>query len=104
MAEETNGRLARLSQGHFDILANAANELMIIFNRIDQKLDSPVLIYDGRTRAFLCKTNQKEADKVFTEIPDEARDFLNNAKEILCVEIDKEHIYMEYMAKVEVRQ
>ena len=104
MVGSANERLARLSQGHFDLLINAANDLMIIFARVDQALQNPVFIYDGRSNAFLCKNHQKEADKVFTEIPTEAQESLKKAKDILCVEVDREHIYTEYTAKVEVKQ
>ena len=103
MVEEANGRLDRLSQGHFDLLVNAANELMIIFNRVKQEAKNPLFIYDGRASAFLCKKRGRKADKVFTELPKEAWDVLNSAKNILCVEVDQDHIYTEYMADVEVK-
>lgn len=104
MAEKTSDRLARLSQGHFDILVNAANELMIVFLRTGNEPRNPLFIYDGKSRAFLFKNSQKDSDKVFTEIPMEAWSTLNAAKDILCVEVDQEHIFSEYTAKVEVRQ
>ena len=104
MAEKTSDRLARLTQGHFDILVNAANELMIVFLRTGDEPKDPLFIYDGKSRAFLFKNSKNEADKVFTEIPTEAWATLNAAKDILCVEVDQEHIFSEYTAKVEVRQ
>ena len=103
MVDEANERLARLSQGHFDLLMNAANELMIVFNRVDQELDDPLFIYDGKSNAFLCKKNGCEPDKVFTELPAEAWSALKVAKDILCVEVDREHIFTEYRARVEVK-
>ena len=103
MVKEANGRLARLSAGHFDILINAANDLMLVFNRVGSAdTSSPVFIYDGKDRAFLCKNDRNAPDKVFIEFPTQARDILNKAKDILCVEVDKEHIFTEYRAAVEV--
>jgi len=103
MVEQANEKMADLKEGHFDVLMNAANDLMIVFLRINEDAQNPVFVYDGRARAFLCKHSKKVISRVFVNLPDEAKEALNAAKQILCVELDRGHIYTEYMAAVEVK-
>ena len=103
MVKRTDEKVVDLKEGHFDVLMNASNDLMIVFQRIDEEKQDPVFIYDGNARAFLCKNKEPAISRVFTNLPAEAKDALNTAKDILCVELDRGHIYLEYMARVEVR-
>ena len=104
MVGQTDEKVADLKEGHFDVLINAANDVMIAFARIDEDENDPVFVYDGKSRAFLFKNANGPSSRVFTNLPSEAREPLNAATEILCVEIDREHIFKEYMARVEVRR
>jgi len=48
--------------------------------------------------------NPKSKAENFQPIPQEAKDALNKADEILCIEVQNEKIVAQYMASVELRK
>ncbi|MBP5534748.1 MAG: hypothetical protein J6Y03_04500 [Alphaproteobacteria bacterium] len=85
----------------FDLLMNAAGEVMIAFDATTSKPISPVFVYDGRTKGVLCKTENERIP--FYPLPREAWDSLRRVKKILCVEVLNQHIVAEYKVPLEVR-
>ena len=86
---------------HFDLLMNAAGEMMIAFEATSGKPDNPVFIYDGRSRGILCKT--KDENVPFYPLPREAWESMSRAKKILCVEVLNQQIVAEYNVPLEIK-
>ncbi len=101
MADKANEALGT-DRPHFDLLMNAAGDVMIAFNATTAKPKDALFVFDGRSRAILYKT--KKEPIAFSPLPKEAQDALSKAKDILCVEVKSNKIVAEYNAKVEVRK
>ena len=86
---------------HFNLLMNAAGEVMLTFDATPVKPVNPVFIYDGRSRGFLCKTQKEKIP--FSPLPKEAWKTMRQVKRILCVELLNQHIVAQYIAALEVR-
>ena len=87
---------------YFDLLMNAAGDVMIAFGATHSEPKEPRFIYDGRTRGFLYKNAQDVIP--FYPIPREASSEMSKVKDILCVEVADEKIVAQYSAKVEVKK
>lgn len=84
----------------FDLLMNAGNDFLVVFDADSQKVSNPRFVYNRKETATLLK-NEGAEGLTFSPIPKEAWEELSRAKKILCVEVKDEHIINEYMAKVE---
>ena len=87
---------------HFDLLMNAAGDVMLVFSAMQNAPVNPIFVYDGRNKAILYK-NKTDIMPVYP-IPKEAESEMKRARDILCVEIKDNKIVAEYNAKVEVRR
>ena len=87
---------------HFDLLMNAAGDVMIVFEATSNAPESPLFVYDGRTRAILYK-NKQDVIPIYP-IPKDAEPEMNRVKNVLCVEVKDNKIVAEYNAKVEVKR
>lgn len=86
----------------FDLLMNAAGDVMFAFEATAGEPENPLFIYDGRNKGILYKN---KTDVIpFYPIPKEASPEMNKAKDILCVEVADEKIVAQYNAKVEVKK
>lgn len=86
---------------HFDLLMNAGGEVMLAFDATPVKPINPVFVYDGRSRGFLCKTDDEKIP--FSPLPKEAWKSMGQAKQILCVEVSDKRVVAQYPALMEVR-
>ena len=86
---------------HFDLLMSAGGEVMLAFDATPIKPVNPVFVYDGRSRGFLCKTQEEKIP--FSPLPKEVWKPMGQAKWILCVELLNQHIVAQYNAALEVR-
>lgn len=84
----------------FDLLMNAGEEFLIVFEAVLDSLDEPRFVYDGKNTAVFYK-NKHAPGLIFTPIPKEAQAPLKRVQQILCVEMQNEKIVNEYYAKVE---
>ena len=87
---------------HFDLLMNAAGDVMIVFEASSNLAENPLFIYDGKSRAILYK-NKQDVIPIYP-VPKEAEPEMNRVKTILCVEVKDNKIVAEYNAKVEVKR
>ena len=103
MVDTTDEAVDQSRKSHFDLLMNAAGEMMIAFKALMGKPENPKFIFDGRHSGLLIKNPKSKAEN-FQPIPQEAKDALNKAQEILCIEVQNEKIVAQYMASVELRK
>ena len=100
MDEKTGKKMGEQRNVRFDLLMNAGNEFLVVFDSDTQKVSKARFVYNRKEKAVLFK-NEEADGLVFSPIPKEAWTSLSGAKKILCVEIKDKHIINEYMAKVE---
>ena len=101
MAMGANEKMGEYGK-NFDLLMNAAGEVMIAFKATSVKPDKPIFIYDGRNKGILYKTSQDVIP--FYPIPKEAWESMGRKKEILCVEVLNNQIVAQYNAQLEVKR
>ena len=100
MDEKTGAKMGEQRNVRFDLLMNAGNDFLIVFDADGQKVSAPRFVYNRKETAVLWK-NEGAEGLAFSPIPKEAWENLAQTKKILCVEVTGEHIVNEYMAKVE---
>ena len=85
--------------GRYDMLQNAAGEILIIIEYRESPPENPRLVYDGKDAALLYRS--RESAFMLNGIADEARPCLMSVEEVLMVEIQSDDVAREY--KVPVR-
>ncbi len=86
-------------EGRYDILQNAAGEILILINYQKSEPENPRFVYDGEDSAMLYRN--KESAILLDNINEAARKPLSQIEEILIVEIKDDDAAREY--KVPVR-
>ena len=82
-------------EGVYDILQNAAGEILIIIRYRNGGPENPRLIYDGGKQALLYRS--RESAVMLDNINEEARMPLKSVSEVLMVELENEDVAREYM-------
>lgn len=101
MADTTDGSVGEKGQ-HFNLLMNAAGDVMVAFDATPSKPHNPLFVYDGRVHGILYK--DKKNPVPFYPIAAEAKEAMTKAKNILCVEVFNHEVVAQYNAKLEVRK
>ena len=86
--------------GKYDILQNAAGEILIIKNWEKSEPENPRFVYDGGSSGLLYRN--KDSATMLDNITPEARDAIMEVDEILVVEIFDDDVAREY--KVPLRK
>lgn len=85
--------------GRYDMLQNAAGEILIITNYREGKPENPRIVYDGGDQALFYKS--RECAWMLNNIAEEAREPLSKVDEVVVAEIEDDDVAREY--KVPVR-
>lgn len=86
-------------EGRYDILQNAAGEILIIIKYHQGGPENPRFVYDGGASALLYRS--RESAIMLDNINEKARNPLKSVDELLIVEIEDDDVAREY--KVPVR-
>ena len=95
MANKNNSE----QEGRYDILQNAAGEILIIIKYHQGGPENPRFVYDGGASALLYRS--RESAIMLDNINEKARNPLKSVDELLIVEIEDDDVAREY--KVPVR-
>lgn len=97
---ESKTKTKRFKSDRYDMLQNAAGEILIIIERQDSSPENPRLVYDGGEQALVYRS--RESAFVLNSIAEEARDPLLHVSEVLMVEMDGEDFAREYKVPVRI--
>ena len=86
--------------GKYDILQNAAGEILIIIKYHEGGPENPRLVYDGGDTALLYRS--RESAVFLDGINDKARGPLKSVDEVLMVEVEGDDVAREYKVPVRV--
>ena len=86
--------------GRYDMLQNAAGEILIIIEYREGGPENPRLGYDGGEQALLYRS--RESAFMLNSIAREARMPLKSVNEVLMVEIENDDVAREYRVPVRV--
>ncbi len=86
------------TEGTYEILQNAAGEILIIIKQRRGGPEDPRFVYDGGEVALLYRS--RESSVFLSDINEEARLPLKTADEILVAEIDGDEVAREYTVPV----
>ena len=86
--------------GRYDMLQNAAGEILIIIDYSEGGPENPRLVYDGGEQALLYRS--RESAFTFNSIAKEARMPLKSVDEVLMVEIENDDVAREYKVPVRI--
>lgn len=86
--------------GRYDILQNAAGEILIIIKYHEGGPENPRLVYDGGDAALLYRS--RESAVLLESINDKARSPLKSVDEVLMVEVEGDDVAREYKVPVRV--
>jgi hypothetical protein len=86
--------------GRYDMLQNAAGEILIIIEYREGGPENPRLVYDGGEQALLYRS--RESAFMLNSINNEARMPLKSVNEVLMVEIENDDVAREYKVPVRV--
>ena len=86
--------------GRYDMLQNAAGEILIIIEYREGGPENPRLVYDGGDQALLYRS--RESAFMLNSIANEARMPLKSVSEVLMVEIENDDVAREYKVPVRV--
>lgn len=86
-------------EGKYDILQNAAGEILIIIKYHQGGPENPRFVYDGGSSALLYRS--RESAIMLDNINDKARMPLKSVNELLIIEVEDDDVAREY--KVPVR-
>lgn len=86
--------------GRYDMLQNAAGEILIIIEYREGGPENPRLVYDGGEQALLYRS--RESAFMLNSIVREARMPLKSVNEVLMVEIENDDVAREYRVPVRV--
>ena len=78
----------------YDMLQNAAGEILIIIEYREGGPENPRLVYDGGDQALLYRS--RESAFMLNSIANEARMPLKSVSEVLMVEIENDDVAREY--------
>ena len=96
MSDSKNSQQA----GRYDMLQNAAGEILIIIAYREGGPENPRLVYDGGEQALLYRS--RESAFMLNSIAAEARMPLKSVNEVLMVEIENDDVAREYKVPVRV--
>jgi hypothetical protein len=94
--QETGGT----QEGRYDILQNAAGEILIIIKYHEGDPDNPRIVYDGTDTALLYRS--RESAVYLEHINKKAREPLMKVENVLIVEVKDDDVAREY--KVPIRK
>lgn len=86
-------------EGRYDMLQNAAGEILLIINYKQSNPENPRIVYDGEDAALLYRS--RESAVMLNNINEAARAPLSKVEEVLIVEVKDDDVAREY--KVPVR-
>ena len=98
--EEQNQDTGETQEGRYDILQNAAGEILIIIKYHEGDPDNPRIVYDGTETALLYRS--KESAVLLEHINLKAREPLMKVENVLIVEVKDDDVAREY--KVPMRK
>ncbi len=98
MTKETNA--GENTEGKYEILQNAAGEILIMIKQRRGGPENPRFVYDGGETALLYRS--RESSVFLGGINVDARHPLKSADEILVAEIDGDEVAREYVAPVRI--
>lgn len=87
-------------EGRYDILQNAAGEILIIIKYHEGGPENPRLVYDGGDAALLYRS--RESAVLLDEINEKARKPLKSVNEVLMVEVEHDDVAREYKVPVRI--
>ena len=87
-------------EGRYDILQNAAGEILIIIKYHEGGPENPRLVYDGGSTALLYRS--RESAVLLEEINTKARNPLKAVSEVLMVEVEGDDVAREYKVPVRI--
>ncbi len=88
------------AEGTYDILQNAAGDILVMIRQRRGGPENPRFVYDGGETALLYRS--RESSVFLSGINDDARSPLKAADEILVAEIDGEEVAREYLVPVRI--
>ena len=86
--------------GCYDLLQNAAGEIMVVINKQPGEPENPRFVYDGEDRMLFYMSRSHA--QMLNNIAPEARKPLMEVKEILVVEIENDDVAREYKVPMRV--
>ena len=89
---------AENTEGTYEILQNAAGEILIMIQQRRGGPENPRFVYDGGETALLYRS--RESSVFLGGINQEARQPLKAVDEVLVAEIDGEEVAREYLVPV----
>ena len=98
--EKENLDTGETQEGRYDILQNAAGEILIIIKYHEGDPDNPRIVYDGTETALLYRS--KESAVLLDHINLKAREQLMKVENVLIVEVKDDDVAREY--KVPMRK
>lgn len=98
--EKENLDTGETQEGRYDILQNAAGEILIIIKYHEGDPDNPRIVYDGTETALLYRS--KESAVLLEHINLKAREQLMKVENVLIVEVKNDDVAREY--KVPMRK
>lgn len=87
-------------EGRYDILQNAAGEILIIIKYHEGGPENPRLVYDGGSTALLYRS--RESAVLLEEINPKARIPLKSVDEVMMVEVENDDVAREYQVPVRI--
>lgn len=87
-------------EGRYDILQNAAGEILIIIKYHEGGPENPRLVYDGGSTALLYRS--RESAVLLEEINPKARTPLKSVDEVMMVEVENDDVAREYQVPVRI--
>lgn len=88
------------NEGRYDILQNAAGEIMILIKQRHGGPENPRFVYDGGSKALLYRS--RESAVILDAIAAEARSPIKIVDEVLVVELVGDEVAREYMVPVRI--
>ena len=98
--EKDNENNAASTESTYEILQNAAGEILIIISQRRGGPENPRFVYDGGATALLYRS--RESSVFLRGIDDKARTPLKTVDEILVAEIDGDEVAREYTVPVRI--
>lgn len=88
------------TEGRYDILQNAAGEILIIISYHQGGPENPRIVYDGGDRALLYRS--RESAVMLDGINEKARAPLKSVDSVLMVEVEDDDVAREYRVPVRI--
>ena len=95
---KNNQNLAEDNEGTYEILQNAAGEILIMIKQRRGGPENPRFVYDGGDTALLYRS--RESSVFLSNINQEARQPLKSVDEVLVAEIDGDEVAREYVVPI----